>query len=169
MSYIERASAQRNVDGLGRHLNSVQECAESRVDSTRIWEMAKAQFNVLIEQNGDCETKPLVLEKQFWGLSRVITDQTIEAMETQGRIIDAGVTKIEQRGPPPHPPTTPRPPSNLRFVPKSESENRVRKSESGVGYRILENAREVLQFGKQSISTDIELLRKGIADLAPTR
>ena len=97
------ASAQRNVDGLGRHLNSVQEeCAKSQVNLTRIWEMAKAQINVLIEDNEDCETKRLVLEKQLWRLSRVITDQTIEGLETQGRIIDAGVTKIEKcAGPPP--------------------------------------------------------------------
>ena len=119
--FATSTSAKRDVNVLRRHLNSVQESATSQVTLNRMWAMVNGQLGKLIEQNGAGETKRQSLENQLRELRKVITEQTSCAMGTKGQAMEMGVTKIgkcvDSR--------------NSRAAPKSESGNRVLKSERG--------------------------------------
>ena len=81
--------------------------------------MMGMQFKKLSEQNEAGETNIQVIEKKLGELSIAITGKTSDARETKGQTMGTGVTKIgkgvDSR--------------NLRAVPKSESGNRLPKSD----------------------------------------
>ena len=76
--------------------------------------MVSGQFKKMREQGEADETKRLFLENQLGELSKVITERTIGEMETNGRTMEIGVTKIGGCGDS----------GNLRDVQKSASGNR---------------------------------------------
>ena len=61
-----------------------------------MWAMANEQFKKPIGQNEAGATERLFLEKQFKESSKFITEHTSGAMETKGRTMAMGVTKIEK-------------------------------------------------------------------------